>query len=202
MSSKAAIQSSIREVGMAIRRPEELAIRWRDRQKEETKSPPKTVFLVLLINAVLGTTAYGMIMHMHRGLSGIVEGALLFPMAAGLAWALAFPGLYIINSILGSRLDFTTTTLAASVTVSFGAAAMLASIPVTWFFSLALPYVFIRWAVNIIVFLGVGICMSDVFLRVMKALEPTRNRTYPFLWLLLLSAIGMQLFWLFGLFQF
>ncbi len=197
-----ALRQSIREVGLAIRRPESLARRWRDRREDGVESPPNAVFFVLLFNAAFGAAAYGMIMHMHRGLSGMGEGALYFPLAAGLAWTLAFPALYIINSILGSRLDFTTTTLAASITVSFGAAAMLASIPITWFFSLSLPYTFIHWAVNLVVFAGVSFWMSDVFLRVMKTLEPTRSRAYPFIWLVLLTALGAQLFWLLGLFQF
>ncbi len=197
-----ALRQSIREVGRAIRRPESLARRWRDRLENGVDSPPGTVFLVLLFNAVLGTVAYGMVMHMHRGLAGMAEGALLFPLAAGLAWMLAFPALYIVHSLLGSRLDFTTTTLAASITVSFGAAAMLASIPITWFFSLAMPFVIVHWAVNLVVFAGVSFWMSDVFLRVMKTLEPTRSNTYPFVWLMLLTAIGAQLFWLFGIFEF
>ena len=202
MSTTATIQQSVREVGRAIRRPEELAQRWRDRDRDDITAPPKTIFLVLLANAVLGTAAYGMIMHMHRGAAGMGEGALLFPVAAGLAWTLAFPALYIINAILGSRLDFTTTTLAASITVSFGAAAMLASIPITWFFGLAMPYTLVRWLINLVVFAGVSFCMGDVFLRVMKTLEPTRSRAYALIWLFLLTAIGAQLFWLVGLFNF
>ncbi len=202
MSATATVRQSIRDVGMAIRRPEELAVQWRDRDREETTSPSWMVFIVLLLNALAGTVAYGMIMHMHRGASGMAEGAMLMPVTTGLAWLLAFPALYIINSMLGSRLDFTTTTLAASVTVSFGATAMLASIPITWFFSLALPFTAVHWAVNLVVFTGVAICMSDVFLRIMKALEPRRSSFYAFVWLLLLSAIGMQLFWLFGLLNF
>ncbi len=200
--STTAIRRSIREVGYAIRRPEQLATRWRDRHSDDVDAPPAAVFAVLLFNAAFSVAAYGMFMHMHRGATGMAEGAALLPMAAGLAWIVAFPALYIINSTLGSRLDVTTTALAASITVSFGAGAMLASIPITWFFSLALPYTAVHWIINLIVFCGVSVCMSDVFLRVMKTAEPDHSRAYPFLWLLLLSAIGFQLFWLFGLFQF
>ena len=200
--SAIALRQSIREVGRAIRRPEELARRWRDRKLEGVDRPPPAVIAVLLFNAAFGAAAYGMIMHMHRGLTGMGEGAFLLPLATGLAWTLALPALYIINSLLGSRLDVTTTTLAASITVSFGATAMLASIPITWFFSLALPYTAIRWAVNLTVFAGVSFWMSDVFLRVMNTLEPTRSKGYPLVWLILLSAIGVQLFWLLGIFQF
>jgi hypothetical protein len=193
---------AIREVGRAVRRPEELACRWQRRRKEVSKAPPKAVFAVLLANAVLGTAVYGMVMHMHRGAVGMGQGALLFPTAAGLAWTLAFPALFIIHTALGSRLDFTTTALAALVTVSFGAAAMLASVPIVWFFGLALPYVPVRWAVHLVVFAGVGICMCDVFLRVLRALEPERVPVFGFIWLALLSSLGTQLFGLFGLFRF
>lgn len=200
--STIAIRKSLREVGRAIRRPEQLATRWRDRGDDDVDSPPTAVFAVLLANAAFGAAAYGLFMHMHRGVGGMAEGAMLLPAAAGLAWIAALPALYIINAALGSRLDVTTTALAAAITVSFGAGAMLASIPVTWFFSLALPYVPVHWAINLIVLTGVSVCMSDVFLRVMKAVEPKRSRVYPVLWLMLLGAIGFQLFFLLGLFQF
>ncbi len=202
MSPTESIRTSISEVGQAVRRPEELARRWKERGTNGEVAPPPAVFAVLLFTAVIGTASYGLFMHLHRGLAGMGEGALLFPLAAGMAWVLAFPALYIINTILGSRLDFSTTALAATITVAFGATAMLASIPITWFFTLALPFTAIRWTVNFIVFAGVGICMSDVFLRVMKAVEPTRSQGYAFVWLMLLSAIGVQLFWLLGLFNF
>ncbi len=199
------IRHSLHEIGTAIRHPEDLATRWRDRNHPtSTEKPALTylLFLVLLGTAAVSVAAYGMTMHMHRGPIGMLEGALLMPLAAGIAWTIAFPALYIINSILGSRLDFSSTLLAATITVSFGSMAMLASIPITWFFSLALPFTAMRWLVNIVVFTGVGFCMSDVFLRTMHALKPDEGRFYPFLWLGLLSVIGFELFWLFGLFSF
>lgn len=195
-------RDSVREIGRAIRRPEQLARRWRDRHDDEDDAPPNAVFVVLLFNAVFGTAVYGMFMHMHRGVEGMGEGALLFPLGAGMAWAVAFPSLYIINRVLGSELDFTTTALAASITVSFGAAAMVALAPITWFFSLAVPFDTIRWLVNVVVFTGVGVCMIDVFMRVMRAVDPVSSRLYPVVWLMLLSALGVQLFILLGLFQF
>lgn len=212
------IRQALHEIGATIRYPEDLAIRWRDRaitsspnthidtNTENTKTEKPTLtyllFLVLLGTAAVSVAAYGMTMHMHRGLPGMLEGAVLMPLAAGLAWTIAFPALYIINSVLGSRLDFSSTLLAATITVSFGSMAMLASIPITWFFSLALPFTIMRWLVNIVVFTGVGFCMSDVFLRVMRALKPDEGRFYPFIWLGLLTFIGFELFWLFGLFSF
>lgn len=196
------LASSIAEVGRAIRRPEDLAIRWRDRLADANQSPHALIFAVLLANAIAGTAIYGLVMHMHRGLGGMLEGALLMPLATGTAWTISFPALYIINSIFGSRLDFTTTALAATVTVSFGAAAMLASVPITWFFGLAMPFEIVRWVTNLVVFTGVSICMADVFLRVMGALDPGSSRTYALVWLALLSLVGMELFWLLGVFNF
>ncbi|MFU8804923.1 MAG: hypothetical protein ACNA8W_14005 [Bradymonadaceae bacterium] len=202
MSTHIALTRSITEVGRAIRRPEELAIRWRDRLNDAEHSPHALIFFVLLVNAVAGTAVYGLVMHMHRGPEGMLEGALLMPLAAGIAWTITLPALYIINSVFGSRLDFTSTALAATITVSFGAAAMLAGVPITWFFSLALPFDIFRWLTHIIVFAGVGFCMSDVFLRVMRALEPNRTNPYPLVWLALLTFVGAEFFWLLGVFDF
>ena len=48
---------------------------------------------------------------------------------------------------------------------------------------------------------GVGVSMADVFSRVMEALEPARGRL-PAWWLLLVGAIGGELFYAFDLFKF
>ena len=103
------------------------------------------------------------------------------------------PALYIINTVLGSRLDASTTTLAALATVSFGALAMLAGVPIAWFFAVTLPYPAVRVAVNVVCFAGVGVAMIDVFLRIMKALEPDRSRLFALLWLGLVAVIGVEL---------
>jgi len=55
--------------------------------------------------------------------------------------------------------------------------------------------------VHLVVFTGVGVAMTDVFSRVMQSLEPERGRL-PALWLLLVGAIGGELFYAFDLFQF
>jgi hypothetical protein len=54
--------------------------------------------------------------------------------------------------------------------------------------------------VNLVVFAGVGVAMSDVFRRVMERLEP--QHVTPVWWLLLVGAIGGELFFFFGLFEF
>jgi hypothetical protein len=160
------------------------------------------VFPILLANAILGLAAYGLTMGLHQGMGGMLAAAIKAPFAAGLAWTVALPALYIINSSLGSKLDASTTLLAALATVSFGALAMLASVPVNWFFTLALPFQPVRVAVNALVFSAVAVCMIDVFLRVMKALEPDRGRFFAVVWLLLVGVIGAELMTLVDLFSF
>jgi hypothetical protein len=194
------IRIGVHEIGVALRRPEELALRWRDRGQDATLTA--AVFPLLLATAALGLAAYGLTMGLHAGPAGMLASAIRAPLAAGAAWTIALPALYIINTILGSRLDASTTTLAALATVSFGALAMLASVPINWFFAVTLPYAPVRLGVNLAVFAGVGVCMVDVFLRVMKALEPDRSRTYALIWLALVGVIGAELMVLLHVFEF
>jgi hypothetical protein len=121
--------------------------------------------------------------------------------AAGIAWSLPLPALYILNSLSGSRLRVSTTFLAALVTTSWGGLAMIAFIPISWFFSEALPFPGVLLLVHLAVFTVVGVAMIDVFCRVMERLEPRRGRV-PGWWLLLVGAIGGELFYAFGLFDF
>lgn len=193
------LRLGIHEIGSALRRPEEFTMRWRDRRT--ASAPHPIVFPVLIANAIIGLAAYGLTMGLPAGVDGMLAGAARAPLAAGLAWTIALPALYIINSALGSKLDASTTFLAALTTVSFGALAMLASVPIKWFFSLALPWSVVQLLVNLTVFAGVGVCMVDVFMRVMKALEPERSRAYAFFWLGLVGVIGVELMTLLQLFQ-
>jgi hypothetical protein len=111
------------------------------------------------------------------------------------------PALYILNSLSGSRLRASTTFLAALVTTSWGGLALMASIPLGWFFTAAAPVGWFALIVNLVVFTGVGASMADVFCRVMERLEPERGRL-PGWWLVLVSALGGELFYAFGLFDF
>src|SRR5262249_21546024 len=154
------------------------------------------------LNAILGIATYGLTMRLHEGVHGMLLASLQAPTAAGIAWVIALPALYIINSALGSRLDLSTTVLSALITVSFGSAAMLASLPINWFFGLALPIPVIRMLVNLVVFAGVGVSMADVFIRVMRALEPARSTKFAYLWLTLVAVIGGEFFKLFRMFEF
>ena len=78
---------------------------------------------------------------------------------------------------------------------------MIASIPINWFFSVAVPHSGFVLFINLTVFTGVGVAMIDVFNRVMRRLEPYRTTT-PTWWLLIVGAIGCELFYSFGLFDF
>jgi hypothetical protein len=190
-------REAIAQVGQALREPEEFAARW---QRGET-TYAWWVWLGLLLTAMLGTTTYGMSMGILGGPGRILWAGLSCTLAAGLAWGIPLPALYVLNSITGSRLSPGSTLLAALVTTSWGGLAMIASIPINWFFTTAIPYAPFILAVNLVVFDGVGISMSDIFGRVIERLEPSRGRS-PVCWLLLVGALGAELFYFFGLFEF
>ncbi|HZZ82646.1 MAG TPA: hypothetical protein VFE62_29380 [Gemmataceae bacterium] len=201
------LRACLAHVGVALHEPEAFALRWH----REGTPYGWSVFASLTMTAILGTTTYGMIMGLLSGPNTMVAGGLYFTFAAGIAWTLALPALYILNSLAGSRLRASTTFLAALVTTSWGGLAMIASIPIAWFFTAALPEQvqlfslhFSRAAavlvVHVVVFAGVGIAMSDIFRRIMQALEPNR-RGWPIWWLVLVAAIGTELFYKFDLFQ-
>jgi hypothetical protein len=78
---------------------------------------------------------------------------------------------------------------------------MIASIPISWFFTVALPYPAVILVVHLAVFAAVGVAMIDVFSRVMESLEPSRGRS-PAWWLTLVGAIGGELFYALGLFHY
>ncbi|MBI3411079.1 MAG: hypothetical protein HY040_22320 [Planctomycetes bacterium] len=190
-------RESLGNIGVALREPEEFAWRW-----HRLGSPyPWWVFAALGLTAIAGTLSYGMTIGLLGGAPRMLSSALSCTVAAGIAWSLPLPALYILNSLTGSKLKPSTTFLAALVTTSWGGLAMIASIPVNLFFTTALPYWPVILAINLVVFAGVGIAMIDVFSRVMAKLEPERGRA-PAIWLFLVGAIGAELFYAFGLFQF
>jgi hypothetical protein len=190
-------RESVGHIGEALREPEAFAQRWH----REGTPYPWWVFAALALTAIAGTTFYGMTMGVSGGAGRMFTNGLSCTLAAGLAWSLPLPALYILNSLTGSRLRASSTFLAALVTTSWGGLAMIASIPINLFFTAALPYPAAVLAVNLIVFAGVGVSMVDVFSRVMARLEPARGRL-PALWLVLVGAIGTELFYAFGLFNF
>jgi hypothetical protein len=191
------LRMGIRQVGVALRDPEAFAVAWNE-GRSDYQWP---VWVSLLATAIVGTTTYGMTMGLLGGAGDIFFKAFVCTLAAGLAWAIPLPALYILNSLSGSRLSASSTLLAALVTVSWGGLAMIASIPINWFFTATVPHPTFVLIVNLIVFTGVGVSMVDVFRRVMLRLEPQRNFA-PVWWLMIVGVIGAELFFFFGLFQF
>lgn len=198
------LRHSLAHVGLALREPEEFAARWHEHQARYGGP----IWIALGLTAVAGTTGYGMTMGIGQGLPAVAGKAFWLTLAAGLAWAIPLPALYILNSLVGSRLRPSTTLLAALVTTSWGGLALLASVPISWFFSTALPDIpglgaagarLLVLAVNLIVFAGVGFSMVDVFGRVMERIDPDAGRR-PIFFLVLVGMIGAQLFYLFHLF--
>jgi hypothetical protein len=193
----AQLRSGIAHVGQALRMPEEFAVAWNNGSVRYRW----WVWASLVATAILGTTTYGMTMGLIGGTRDVLYKGLACTLAAGLAWGIPLPALYILNSLSGSRLPASSTLLAAMVTTSWGGLAMIASIPINWFFSVAVPHPTFVLAVNLTVFAGVGVAMIDVFHRVMRSLEPHREIA-PTWWLVLVGVIGAELFYFFGLFQF
>ena len=193
------LRLSIGQIGQALREPEAFALRWHC----EGAPYDWSVFAALALTAIVGTTTYGMTMGMlgDRSVANMFLCGLYCTAAAGIAWSLPLPALYILNSLAGSRLRASTTFLAALVTTSWGGLAMIAAIPLNWFFTVALPFPAVALVVNLAIFTAVGVAMTDVFCRVMETLEPSRGRL-PAWWLLLIGAIGGELFYAFGLFDF
>jgi hypothetical protein len=202
---RAQLRSGLAHVGVALREPEEFARRWHGGEVPYSW----WIFAALALTAIVGTSTYGLTMGLLGGPRAIFLDAVRCTVAAGLSWGIALPSLYIFNSLSGSRLRASTTLLAALVTTSWGGLAMIASIPINWFFTVALSDLVadpsrVTWlvrAVNLVVFAGVGVSMVDIFGRVMEVLEPERGR-WPVLWLAVVAAIGGELFYAFGLFQF
>lgn len=191
------LRSGVAHVGLALHAPEEFAVAWNN--GDSLYRWP--VWTALLVTAILGTSTYGMTMGLLGGAHAIFYKGFVCTLSAGLAWMIALPALYILNSLAGSRLPASSTLLAALVTVSWGGLAMIASIPINWFFTATVPHAGFVLLVNLAVFSGVSVAMTDVFRRVMRNLEPSRRDT-PVWWLMLVGAIGGELFYFFGLFQF
>ena len=191
------LRMGVRQVGVALRDPEAFAVAWNE-GRNDYQWPG---WVSLLATAIVGTTTYGMTMGLLGGAGDIFFKGFICTLAAGLAWAIPLPALYILNSLSGSRLAASSTLLAALVTVSWGGLAMVASIPINWFFTATVPHPTFVLVVNLIVFTGVGVSMVDVFRRVMLRLEPQRHFA-PMWWLMIVGIIGAELFYFFGLFQF
>ena len=191
------LRSGIAHVGLALRVPEDFAVAWHNGSARYRW----WIWLSLIVTAILGTTLYGMTMGLLGETTDVLYKGFACTLAAGLAWGIPLPALYILNSLSGSRLPASSTLLAATVTTSWGGLALIASIPMNWFFSVAVPQPTFVLVINLIIFAGVGVSMCDVFQRTMRSLEPARGAA-PMWWLILVGVIGAELFYFFGLFQF
>jgi hypothetical protein len=193
-------RSGWQEVGLAVRQPEAFAVRWRGAFAKEPEARP--ILWVLMLSASLSLAAYGVTMGLHGGLLGMLGHALSVPLAAAVAWGVSLPALYIVGTVLGSRLDLKSSALAALVALHFGAMARLASAPLGWFFSVALPWRGVLTAVHGLVFGLSALLMANVFLRVMKALDPRQGRLFLVVWLGLVALIDVELKVLLSVFAF
>jgi hypothetical protein len=189
MAQAVAGTNPLHEIGIALRKPEELVLRWRDAARN-----PATLG-VLAASSIACLAVYGVTMGLPHGAATMGHDALIVPLCAIVAWSVSFPALYVINTTLGSSLDRSTTALAALVALHFGALARLASAPLSWFFGIAISaeHTWILNGLHIVVFSVTALCMADVFMRVMKVLEPKASRFFPFLWLCLVALIDVEL---------
>src|SRR5262249_3766349 len=140
------VSSSLHHVLLALREPEEFAVLWRTGERRY----PLPVWAALATTALLGTATYGLMLGLAGNVPGALGSSALLAVAAGLAWVIPLPGLYVLNSLTGSRLTAASTLLAALVTVSWGSLAMLASVPIHWLFATAIPRPWIVWLVNLV----------------------------------------------------
>lgn len=120
------LRAGLAYIGQALREPEAFAFRWH----REPAPYAWWVFAALSLTAIAGTLSYGLTMGILGGPLRMATCALTCTAAAGMAWAVPLPALYILNSLSGSRLRASTTLLAALVTTSWGGLALLDSIPI------------------------------------------------------------------------
>jgi len=182
----------------ALRDPESLLRAWRD---HGTRAYPASLFAFLLGVTAAATAAYGLTMGLPLGWQVALERAITFTLAAGAAWIVALPTLYIAGNILGHKLEASTTVLAATLTVHYGSLAMLASIPIHLLFAAVFANATVTFLINLVIFTGVGLCAADVLLRSIDVVDPTA-RPFAVRWLVLLGVIGAELFSLAGIFRF
>src|SRR3982751_5657958 len=94
------LRSGIEHVGQALRTPEEFAVAWNDGSVRYRW----WVWCSLMATAILGTVTYGMTMGLLGGTGDVLYKGMACTLAAGLAWGIPLPALYILNSLTGSRL--------------------------------------------------------------------------------------------------
>src|SRR5436190_8469676 len=99
------LHASLAHVGQALREPEAFALRWH----RESAPYAWWVFLALALTAIAGTLSYGLTIGILGGPQRMADCALICTAAAGIAWGVPLPALYILNSLAGSKLRASTT---------------------------------------------------------------------------------------------
>ncbi len=94
----------------ALREPEAFALAWQHGERRYQW------WVWLALTVIAGTLTYGMSMGILGGTSRVLMAGLSCTAAAGLAWFIPLPALYILNRMSGSRLPLSSTVLAALVT--------------------------------------------------------------------------------------
>jgi|GEM_PF-4541020 len=89
---------SLMQVGVALQDPEGFAAAWQMGQARYALA----TWVALGATAVAGTVGFGMTIGMGHGLAAVVAKAFWLTAAAGAAWAIPLPALYIFNSPGGS----------------------------------------------------------------------------------------------------
>ena len=89
----------ITQVGLALRDPEEFTAGW----NEGRNAYRPVVWAALLAAAITGTTTYGMTMGLLGGAGAIFHKGFICTVAAGAAWAIALPALFIFSIAFRAR---------------------------------------------------------------------------------------------------
>jgi hypothetical protein len=187
------------EFGQAFRDPEAFILRWH----REGAPYSLGVFAGLALVAVAGTFAYGALLGVETGdWNRVLASAGLNTLAAGIAWLVPLPAVYILNSMTGLRLRASTTFLAALVTAAWGGFAFLAFLPIALVYLVTFPgNKALALFAHLVVFALVGFSMAYVFGRQVERLEPRRGGGRVW-WLWLFVCLEVQLLYSFGLITF
>jgi hypothetical protein len=152
----------------------------------------------LAAGTALGWAAFGAVAQLERGAEAMLRGALLAPAVVSVAFALALPALFVFGTALGGRLGAGATLRSVAVAGWASGVALLAGIPVSAFFALALPDANVGEVVDFLVLLGGAGCGIDVFMRTTRALDPGREARFDAAWLCLVAILTAELLHIFA----
>lgn len=174
--------------------PERTVRRWAC----EGPTPP-LAWPLLGATAALGMGTWCAMLHAWRGADHALVAGLHGVLATGIGWCAAIPSLVVLGGLFGSKLQPRAPVLASLVAVAWGGLALLCAVPILWFFEITTGGE--PWARALAVGatgLGVGICITSVFLRSMRVLDTGRSFFY-FVWVGLLGSTCAEMIVLFDL---